>query len=370
MSYTYNQMLTLLTRELDMQGKLAATRSNGLHVPSIMGPPGIGKTALVAKMADDSDKLFLHLELGDMGDVTELTGLLLPSDIKRDNAQGIPILKVGLEETIAKACIYPSILFLDDIDKSSNAQQGAMLGLIANRQIRSYKLHAETLIIAAGNRPEDDVIARNLSESLRTRLTMLEMRADLDTWCAWARASGLPGEIEGFLRWKPAMLHGKTGRSARFPTPRGWEEAGIDMKAHPDPMQDLLGDRSNNNWRVIVSMRCGEETASDFWAWYTQVRRIDIEQIMKSGTCPALTSATDEKLALTQYAAIFALTTHLEKQPLSPKKTSPGLAIFVESLSNENRVAFLAQCSDVVRKHLEKFAPAVLARIVESMQRS
>lgn len=170
------------------------------------------------------------------------------------------------------------------------------------------------------------------------------MSADLDSWSRWGlETQAIREEIVGFLRWQPTAFSGRSKDTARFPTPRGWEEASQDMKLYPDPFEDVLGDKSNSNWRVIVGLRCGRSTAETFWAWYLMVRDVDLDEILQSGKLKSKKGQADDVIMLT-YAAVYAVATRLEQGNTSPKK-HPGIHIFVESLTREHRVALLVQLS-------------------------
>lgn len=356
MNYTYLQLMGLLERELQLQLKLAATTNTGLHVPLILGPVGIGKTRLIHDVGESlgfERHQRLVLSGGDVSDSTEIAGMLVPSRTKV--VGDVPVLSWGMSDVIAEICERPCMLIIDDVDKAPDAIQGALLGLVSTRTIRGYPVHCETVMVAAGNRPEDDVLSRSLSESLLTRLTPMELRVDLPSWVLWARTSGVvPEELIGFISSYPNLLHGKTGaRSARFPTPRGWEEVALDMREYPDPFEDVLGDGTNNNWKTIVSLRCGEEVSNTFWAWFTQLRNIDVARILKIGDGVA-------DAGIQKYVACYAIVQELIRHPLRKKGSAPGLVKFIEGLTPEMRTALLVQCPVPVQKNLGDMQPDAL----------
>lgn len=363
--YTFDQVYRLVLREARYQQEKAEETNTILHVPCILGPVGIGKTRLIRKLSEELDMSVCRINCGDTVDATDVSGMLIPAmtEIRED----IPVLRWGLNEVLAEACLNPRILFFDDIDKMQDSVQGALLSITGERTSRQYIIHPQTVIVAAGNRPEDDVLARELSESLRTRLTVLEMHAHLESWCRWGlETKTIPEEIVGYLNWQPAAFSGKTKDTARFPTPRGWEEAAQDMKRYPDPFEDVLGNKSRDNWRVIVSMRCGESTSKTFWAWYLLVRDIDVEQILDTGKVEAKSASPDTDPAMLTYAAIYGVATRLGRGGFSKKK-HPGIEIFIKTLNNESRIALLIQLPPQAQATLKKEFPAAHATIVGSI---
>lgn len=349
--FTYPEAKTLVKMELDSQRLLADEGAEiaGLHVPLILGTQGIGKSRIAREMAEEFKLPLGTINCGEMSDTTEMVGMLIPQDIK--TVGSVPMLAWGMNQTVARACNEPMLLLLDDVDKSSHQIQGALLGVIGTRHFRTYALHPQTLLMAAGNRLEDDMYANDISESLRSRLTILEMQADLASWSAWGRDSGtIHPAIIGFLQWKPTLLHAKKTGVARFPTPRGWEEASFDLSRHGDPHANLLGTKVPA-WKIIIELRCGVETASDFWAWYEIVRNVNIPELLQTGKI----TGTADKMA--EYAACFALSAHLEAHGV--KKSYFGLQTFVDNLSPDMRVAFVVQLTAKTRKALRDAHPTV-----------
>jgi hypothetical protein len=241
-----------------------------------------------------------------------------------------------------------------------------MLSIMGNRQVRSYRLHTETVICAAGNRPEDDVLARALSESMRTRMTTMELKPDLETWSAWGlETDTIPAEIIGFLRSKPSAFVGKSGDTSRFPTPRGWAEVAVDFKGTPDPLTDILGDPRRPAWRTFVSLRCGEPTAASFWAWYSIVRLIDVAELLATGRIVQSSASKTADPVLQTHAAIFAITDWLRINAAKP--AHKGIEVFVENLEAEYRVVFFISLTSKAKKQMEKHFPKALALCAQAL---
>lgn len=362
MSFTYPQLERLVTREFEMQLKLAADSDHGLHVPCLLGPPGLGKTAMIRAYAQKEELPLISINAGEAGDVTEVTGLLLPS--KTEMRANIPVLRMGLQEGIARACTEPVVLFFDDVDKSSDQIQGALLSILGNRRVRSYALHSQTVVAAAGNRPEDDVLARELSESLRTRMTAMELTADLKSWTAWGlKTSSVHPAIAGFLQYAPKSFYGKTADSSRFPTPRGWVEASTDLFS-AEPSEDLIGKPDMPAWHLFVSLRCGAPTGSAFWAWYRHVQSIDLKTLLSTGKIKSAIAGADNPLL--KHSACFAVAAWLEKHKAGA--SAVGLPVFVEELEPEYQVAFYIQLAPAAARNLDQNYPQVLAMCAKAME--
>lgn len=364
MAYTFKQCQILAHREAMYQMSHAEQNPTCLHVPCILGPPGVGKTALARGLADELEIPLVRINGGETADPVDIAGMLIPR--KTQELDGVTTLHWGLNQALSLATREPVMLFVDDIDKMDNIAQGSLLSLIGERTVRQYRLHPHTILIAAGNRVGDDVLSNELSESLRTRLTLLELLPDLHEWCRWGLESGtITQEVVGFLQWQRTAFYGKKNDVLRFPTPRGWEEASADMKLYPDPYEDILGDRSNCNWKTIVSMRVGESTGNSFWSWFCIVKDVDVDAILTEGVISMKSGKANIDEGMMSYAAIYALTRHLDNVGLKPRHT--GLARFIENLSAENRVALLVQLSKKTDSEFRKHFPKSRALIVSAL---
>ena len=92
---------------------------------------------------------------------------------------------------------------------------------------RDQRVHPHTLMMCAGNRTDDDMYANQISESLRTRATIIEMKPDVVSFSEYATKTGkIHPMVIGFLQYKPEYLHRWIDGASRFPTPRGWR--GVD----------------------------------------------------------------------------------------------------------------------------------------------
>lgn len=357
--YKFGEAMRVVERELSMQAALAKTDPQPLHIPLLLGPVGCGKTAIAHAMAEKFELPLQVINCGENADATDVSGLPVPGGM---TARDIPVTKWALNVTAANACAAPVLLFFDDLDKGPKQVQGALLSVMGARYFRDWPLHRRTLVMAAGNRLDDDAHASEISESLRTRVTILELLPDVESFTAYGREGAIQPAILGYLQHKPEHLHKPQEGVNRFPTPRGWQEASNQMTAYPDPFEDLLGNKSNNNWKVIVSNKLGEHVANDFWAWYTIVAKINVQELLTRGNLQVL---NDDLSALTRYAAIYAVALYLNTNGVSKKHT--GLHTWVsEFLHKEMRIAFAIQLSASTRAALVKELPDVAQKIMES----
>ncbi|MDO5147521.1 MAG: MoxR family ATPase [Eubacteriales bacterium] len=122
----------------------------------IWGAPGIGKSALVEKFAE---------EIG-LPCISLLGSQLAPEDVI-----GVPQIEGGVSvfappKMIARKEAY--VLFLDELNACSQEVQKAFYSLIHERRVGEYHLPEGSIVVGAGNRIEDSAIVKTMSSALAT----------------------------------------------------------------------------------------------------------------------------------------------------------------------------------------------------------
>lgn len=353
-AYTFRQTQQLVLFEVARQQERAADprNRNVLCIPGIFGPVGCGKTALAQAVADEFALPVYSINCGETADATDITGFPLPSEVQRSTAGSF--VPWTLNEHMHVACTQPCVLFFDDIDKLPGTVEGALIGLFGKREIKGHKLHPKTILIAAGNRLGDDRLAHQLSESLRLRLTPIVMTPTLSDFKAYAAGGErrVHPAVLGYLDYQPTHLHHWREDVLRFPCQRAWAEAS-DLMFSTEDQKSLIGGRARDAWNTIVELKCGEQIAADFWAWYSLVRNINVKQILTEGNLTI--DIEPEKKVMAQYAAVFAVSMELNSKGV--KKEYTGLADFLAKVTPELRVAAISQLSPNVRQQIAKLFP-------------
>lgn len=348
----FTQVKQVVLFELDTQLELSHT-SEALNIPCIMGPPGIGKTALVREVVKELSPRYeesfgsplelVEVNVGESADPTDLLGLPTPDG---DTTSW------SLNKAMHRACEGPVCLFFDDIDKANEQVMAGLLAALGKRQIRDKKLHAATLLICAGNHVGEDLFANELSESIRTRLTVIDLEADLRQFCEYGQASGeIHPAVIGFLNYRPELLNKVDPNENRNPVPRTWREASQQMQRISDDA--LLGGK--NAWHGIVQRKCGNAAGTDFFAWYSIVRKVDAPHILKTGDLSAA-PADGNKRREWEYAAVFALASELRNNGFLPAYAGGAEKVF-EFLAPELCLALAVQLSPAERSQIAKVSP-------------
>jgi hypothetical protein len=204
-----------------VQARKAITTAFKVKRPVFLwGPPGIGKSEVVAGIAKDMNGLMIDLRMAQM-EPTDIRGIpYFNKELgKMDWAPPIDLPDQEL------ASQYPIvILFLDEMNSASPAVQAAGYQLILNRCVGKYKLPDNVVIVAAGNRDSDKGVTYRMPMPLANRFIHLEMRADFTSWQNWAVESKIHKDVVGYLSFAKQDLYDFDSKasSRAFATPRSW----------------------------------------------------------------------------------------------------------------------------------------------------
>lgn len=196
----------------------------------IWGPPGIGKSQIVAAVARETGLDMVDLRLGQ----------LAPTDLR-----GLPVPDHG--EKLARW--YPpeflprqgrGVLFLDELNMAPPAVQGLAQQLILDRRVGGYEVPEGWFIWAAGNRREDRAAVFEMPAPLANRFLHLEVEPHWESFRDWAVGAGLHERILAFLGFRPALLHQLDAARPAWPSPRSWTMADALLRADL-PLEGAVG---------------------------------------------------------------------------------------------------------------------------------
>lgn len=133
----------------------------------IFGKPGIGKTQILQKIADEYGYNILNLRLSTLN-VEDIIGIPLP------NGSWI------IPKNILKLNEKKSILFLDEFNMGNSNIMPAIFNLIDRIElINGFKLNNDVIIIAASNKPNQNIYAKELAIPLRNRFVYIEYEPEI-----------------------------------------------------------------------------------------------------------------------------------------------------------------------------------------------
>lgn len=254
-------ILSILDREF-----LAA--SAGSHAPvMVWGPPGVGKSRIIADIARAHGVPLIDIRLSQME----------PTDLR-----GIPFRKEDAVEWSVPAMLPDQrrhgargILFLDEINAAPPTVSAAAYQLILDRRLGEYCVPEGWAIFAAGNRQGDRGVTYVMPAPLANRFTHYELEPHLDDWVAWAVDAGIDPRVVAFLRFRPELLFDfdPAHTPVAFPSPRSWEFAHLALKKFHD-LPELLGD--------ALQACVGKAAGIELKAFVDNMERLpDIEAILR-----------------------------------------------------------------------------------------
>ncbi|NTU85948.1 MAG: MoxR family ATPase [Chloroflexales bacterium] len=207
----------------------------------IWGPPGIGKSSIVAQTAARYGFGFIDVRLSQ----------LAPTDLR-----GLPVPEGGVSRWYPPEFLPRDgrgILFLDELNMAPPAMQGMAQQLILDRRVGSYEVPAGWFIWAAGNRKEDRAAVFDMPAPLANRFVHLEVEPDFDNFKAYALERGLHEQIIAFLSFRSALLHRMDPQQPAWPSPRSWEMASRLHGAGLD-IAPVVGPGAAAEFRAFVSL--------------------------------------------------------------------------------------------------------------------
>jgi hypothetical protein len=205
------QLLTVLEREF--QAAL-----HGQHTPVMLwGPPGVGKSQMVAQIAERHGMPVIDIRLSQM-EPSDLRGI--PFRLEERVEWAIPSMLPDAERHGSQG-----ILFLDEITSVPPSVSAAAYQLILDRRLGAYEVPQGWSIFAAGNRQGDRGVTYTMPAPLANRFSHYEVDINLDDWVAWAYANGMDDRLIAFLRFRPELLFefDPAHNPVAFPSPRSWE---------------------------------------------------------------------------------------------------------------------------------------------------
>lgn len=230
MALTYQQLLTAVP--------LVLAAGN---VPNIVGDAGIGKSALVAEIADKRQaELFTTVvSLSEKGDLAiPVPPLTSDSFVDTQNYGRLANVQFGYSETLIRIIKYAQdhpaqeiIWFLDEFNRGTPAVQSELMNLVLQRQINALKLPPTVKLIIAEN-PDDtmegftgrEYAVASSDAAIKDRTVRLVMTASPSEWVSWARTAGLNRLVTAYLTEFPDQLLVVDPQNEDLvPTPRAWE---------------------------------------------------------------------------------------------------------------------------------------------------
>ena len=197
----------------------------------LIGPPGIGKTAIMEQVARECGVALLSYT------ITHHT---------RQSAVGLPFIEKtfydGKEYSVTEytmseivAAVYEKIrasgldegiLFIDEINCVSETLAPTMLQFLQCKTFGNHKIPEGWVIVTAGNPPEYNKSVREFDIVTLDRVKRMEVSADYEVWKEYAYEAQIHGAVLSYLELKKDNFYDvrTTVDGKIFVTARGWED--------------------------------------------------------------------------------------------------------------------------------------------------
>lgn len=239
----------------------------------MMGPPGIGKTAVMEQIAHE---LGINLVSYTITHHTRQSAIGLPMisekefDGKKYSVTEYTMSEIigAVYEQIEKSGIHEGILFLDEINCVSETLAPTMLQFLQYKTFGSHKLPEGFIIVTAGNPPQYNKSVRDFDIVTLDRVRQINIEEDFEAWKTYAYKAGVHGSILAYLEIKKDNFYkiqtNADGRS--FVTARGWEDLSRVIKVH-----EKLGIEVDED--LTSSYLQNKDISRDFATYYELYRR-------------------------------------------------------------------------------------------------
>lgn len=272
----------------------------------LMGPPGIGKTAIMEQAAKECG---INLVAYTITHHTRQSAIGLPFIEKKTyGGREVSVTEYTMSEIIAaiydrmeETGIKEGILFLDEINCVSETLAPTMLQFLQYKTFGNHRIPDGFVIVTAGNPPEYNKSVRDFDIVTYDRVKRIYVKEDFSVWKEYAYRMQIHGCILSYLEIKKENFYSVVSDldGKRFVTARGWEDLSQVMKVY-----ESLG--LPINYDFVVQYLQDEEIARDFANYYELYNKYNriyrIPEILE-GEIPENTQEMqrapfDEKLSL------------------------------------------------------------------------
>lgn len=304
----------------------------------LMGPPGIGKTAIMEQVASE---LGVGLVSYSMTHHTRQSALGLPFIEKKIyGGTEYSVSEYTMSEIIAsvydmmeRTGLTEGILFLDEINCVSETLAPAMLQFLQYKIFGRHRVPEGWIVVTAGNPPEYNNSVREFDIVTWDRLKRIDVEPDYDVWKEYAYKKGIHPAILTYLDIKKSDFYKieTTVDGKSFVTARGWSDLSDMMKLYEQ--HGIAIDE-----KLVAQYLQNKKIAKEFAIYYDLFNKYksdyQVDKIL-AGKAPmeikdrATVAKFDERLALLGLM-LDAITGELKKVSLSEQ----ALTELLNSLKN------------------------------------
>ena len=272
----------------------------------LIGPPGIGKTAIMEQAARECG---IGLVAYTITHHTRQSAVGLPVIVKK-NFQGkeYSVTEYTMSEIIASVYdriretgLKEGILFIDEINCVSETLAPTMLQFLQCKTFGSHKVPEGWIIVAAGNPPEYNKSVREFDVVTLDRIKKIIIEPDLNVWKEYAYAQNIHPAIMSYLNIRPQYFCTveTTVDGKRFATPRGWEDLSQLIQVY-----ETLGKKTDRDvvGQYLQHPKIAKDFANYLELYYKYQDQYQVDEILSY-----INTHISENLTLEELSAHFFL---------------------------------------------------------------
>ena len=293
----------------------------------LMGPPGIGKTAIVEQVAEE---LGINLISYTITHHTRQSAIGLPFISKKIYGEKeysvteytMSEIVASVYEQIERTGIEEGILFLDEINAVSETLSPTMLQFLQYKTFGMHRVPEGFIIVTAGNPSEFNKSVRDFDIATLDRLRKIDIEEDFQSFKSYAYQAGVHGAITSYLEIKKDRFYfvKQDIEGKRYVTARSWEDLSKLLQVYEELQYPLEKE-------LCQEYLADPEVAEDFalyYSLYQKYREIyHVPDILEGAemkeTRLFLEAPFDEKLSLLSLltdALQIAFTDYVKKKEL------------------------------------------------------
>jgi MoxR-like ATPase len=360
----------------------------------IYGAPGIGKTEIIQQVCD---KLGISMNPVELRYAHPVDLIGVPKVVEEVLAPGV-ISPYGAGVTRSNPPLFwprsnwpngiipegkteedgpGGIIFFDEFNRADEYVMDALMQFVQTRKLAgtNYKLPSKWMVIAAGNRPQDDRPdkIKDMGSAMVDRFTIINYVPTPEDFVKHIQNYEKPiiynkrlgeivlPEVISFVSHLPEWFHGDYTEGpdllGNF-TPRGWVDACkklegvLSQKAKRNKGKRTI---SENEVSDIFTAAVGYKASNAFMSFYNLVKRTPIDEINSVFDNPEKAPLPKKEKGIyvpnLMWAWVAAIVSHAEKiWPITPEKWANCIKYMVRMESAEYTSAFI----HMMHSHIEE----------------
>lgn len=242
----------------------------------LMGPPGIGKTAIMDQIAQEMQVNLVSYAMthqtreSAIGQPMIVEKNFIGKDVKVSESTMSEVI-ANIYETMEETGIKEGILFLDEINCVDQSIAPMMLQFLQYKIFGKHQIPEGWVVTTAGNPPEFNHAVTDFDIATLDRLKKVDCVADFNCWKEFALKAQVHTAIITYLTEFPDHFYGidstESGKQS-FVTARAWEDMSDMMLLHEEggvPVDLILIEQYIQNHDIAVDF-------NDFYNYFCEVK--------------------------------------------------------------------------------------------------